>query len=108
MNKLLSAKIKRLFSNLCCSVCKNEFDEQSLCVEKQEKGLLTGNLSCKYCGKDFGKVFIGIPNLNSKTEPAEIQDGPEAINYDDVIAAHRFIKELDKNWKKYLPKDYKG
>ena len=84
----MKKKIKKLFSNLCCSHCKNGFDED-----------------CKYCGKDFGVAFLGINNVDVKSyEPLEIQEGPEPITYDDVIDAHRFIKTLDADWQKHLPK----
>ena len=96
-------KINDILDNLCCSVCKKGFDENSIEVIKKEKGLLTVNLKCNNCGKDFGTTFIGLSNLNIKSQPAEIQEGPEPINYDDVIDAHRFIKDLDESWQKHLP-----
>ena len=103
MDKLFNKKIKILLSNLCCSACKNEFSEESFSIETREKGLLSGNLTCAYCGKNFGKIFIGISGDSLKTEPVEVKDGPEAIDYDDVIDAHLFIKELDETWQKHLP-----
>ena len=96
-------KLNIIFSKLCCSRCKRDFNEDSITVLKREKGLLTVNLSCKNCGRDFGTTFIGVSNLNIKSEAVEIQEGPEPINYDDVIDAHRFIKELDESWQKHLP-----
>ena len=104
MNEKVLKKIKVIFNNLCCSSCKNEFDENSITILKQEKGLITANLSCKFCGKDFGTTFIGLTNLDIKSEPATVQEGPVPINYDDVLDAHIFIKELDKTWQKHLPK----
>ena len=103
MDKRTGEKIKVLFGNLCCSVCKNEFDEESITILRKEKGLLSANLSCKHCGKDFGTTFIGLSGQNIKSEPVIIQEGPLPINYDDVLDAHLFIKELDKTWQKYLP-----
>ena len=37
----------------------------------------------------------------------QIQDGPDAICYDDVIDAHNFFKNLDENWEKYIPENLK-
>ena len=68
----MKKKIEKLFSNLCCSHCKNSFDENSITIKREEEGLT-------------------------------VQEGPEPINYDDVIDAHRFIKNLDADWQKHLP-----
>lgn len=101
----MKKKIKKLFSNLCCSHCKNGFDEDSITIKREEEGLTVVGLSCKHCGKDFGVAFLGINNVDVKSyEPLEIQEGPEPITYDDVIDAHRFIKTLDADWQKHLPK----
>lgn len=93
--------LKELFNNLCCSRCKNEFEENSIEIIHQDGDLLTIHLECKKCGKDFG---LGYLNLKDGTEALEIQEGPEAITSDEVIDAHNFIKNLDKNWQNYLPK----
>ena len=54
--------------------------------------------------RNFGVAFLGISNFDVKNyEPLEVQEGPEPINYDDVIDAHRFIKNLDADWQKHLP-----
>jgi len=101
----MKKKIEKLFSNLCCSQCKNGFDENSITVKREEDGLLVVGLECKHCGKNFGIAFLGFSDIDTKKpEPLEVAEGPEPISYDDVIDAHRFIKELDADWKKYLPK----
>ncbi len=104
MNKKMKEKLKVMFENLCCSYCKNGFDEDSIEIKRQESGLLVAHLTCQHCGKNFGVAFIGISNLDIKSEPTEVQEGPEAISYDDVIDAHRFIKDLDEHWQEHLPK----
>ena len=101
----MKKKLKILFENLCCSVCKNGFDEDSITVKREEDGLLVINLACTNCGKNFGVAFVGIKDLEIKeTEPLEVQEGPEPITYDDVIDAHRFIRDLDEHWQEHLPK----
>ena len=103
MTDRIKNKLKIIFADLCCSQCKNEFDENSIEIKRQERGLLVTDLSCKKCGKSFGTAFIGLSHLDVKSEPLEVIEGPEAINYDDVINAHKFIKDLDEHWKDYLP-----
>ena len=100
----MKKKLRVLFSNLCCSYCRNDFDEESIEVKRQEHGLMVVHLTWKHCGKSFGAAFIGLSNLDVKSEPLEVQEGPEPISYDDVIDAHRFIKDLDEHWQEYLPK----
>ena len=66
------------------------------------------HLVCQNCGKSFGVAFVGISNVEVKEEniqPLEIQEGPKPISYDDVIDAHRFIKNLDEHWQDHLPKN---
>lgn len=102
----MKKKIEKLFSNLCCSQCRNGFDEDSIVVKRQENGLLVVGLECKHCGKSFGVAFLGISNIDIKNyEPLEVTEGPEPINYDDVIDAHNFFKNLENDWKKYLPSE---
>ena len=75
-----------------------------LVIKREEEGLTVVGLQCKHCGKNFGVAFLGISNFDVKNyEPLEVQEGPEPINYDDVIDAHRFIKNLDADWQKHLP-----
>lgn len=99
----MEKKLKILFDNLCCSQCKAGFDEASISIKREEEGLLVTHLVCQNCGKSFGVAFVGLSDIQVK-EPLEVQQGPEPINYDDVIDAHRFIKNLDEHWQDYLPK----
>lgn len=103
-------KITTLFKNLCCSVCKADFDENSIKILRKEKDVIVIHLKCNYCGKEFGTAFLGTKDLNAefynieKTPLKMIEDKPP-ISKDDVIDAHEFIKELDEHWSKYLPED---
>ena len=101
----MKKKIEKLFNNLCCSQCKNNFDENSIVIKREEEGLMVVNLQCSRCGKNFGIAFVGFTDIDVKDyEALEVQDGPEPINYDDVIDAHRFIQSLEADWQKHLPK----
>jgi len=99
----MEKKLKILFSNLCCSHCKAEFDENSIEIKRRETGLIVTHLVCRNCGKSFGVAFVGLNNIEVK-EPLVVQDGPEPINADDVLDAHKFIRNLDEHWQDYLPK----
>ena len=101
----MKKKIEKLFNNLCCSYCKNSFDEDSVIIKREEEGLMVVSLQYKHCGKSFGIAFVGFTDIDVKNyEPLEVQEGPEPINYDDVIDAHRFIQSLEADWQKHLPK----
>lgn len=100
----MKKKVEKLFSNLCCSQCRNSFGEDSISIKREEEGLTVFNLVCQHCGKNFGVAFLGFSNIDVKNyAPLEVQEGPNPISYDDVIDAHRFIKNLEGDWNKYLP-----
>ena len=101
-------KITTLFKNLCCSRCKSDFDEQSITILRKENEMLVINLTCKNCGKNFGTSFLGTKNLNAEffdreKTPLRMIDDLPPISKDDVLDAHKFIKNLDESWQKYLP-----
>lgn len=84
--------IKPLFAGLCCSRCKNDFSENSFEILKTEGDIFICRLICEKCGKDFGEIILNINRHSQKHSALEIIEGPPPINYDDVIDAHRFIK----------------
>lgn len=104
----MTDKINVMFKNLCCSRCKSDFNEESIKILRKENETLVVNLHCNVCEKDFGTAFIGTKNLDAeffdreKTPLRMIEDLPP-ISKDDVLNAHKFLKELDEHWTKYLP-----
>ena len=105
MNK---SKLKKLFENMCCSVCRHDFDEDAIFVKREEEGLLVLQIVCPECGKSFGLALLGTGEESVKEdEPLEFQECPQPINYDDVLDAHNFIDKLEKDWTKYIPDEYK-
>ncbi len=96
--------IKTLLENLCCSNCKAEFDKDSIIIKRFEQELIVAQLFCHHCQKSYGIAFLGFPDGVVTKDPLEVQEGPDAIDYDDVIDAHRFIQNLDEHWQDYLPK----
>ena len=95
-----------LFKDLCCSRCKEDFDENSVEIIREEPRLLVIKLTCQHCGKDFGYSFLGLNNLKvEKREDLILEKNNRPnISSDDVIDAHIFIKNLDETWQKYLSK----
>ena len=93
MKKFTQKDIKTLFSGLCCSRCKNEFTIGSIKVLEQDGDMMLCGLSCEKCGKDFGDVVFNFNRKAEQHKPLEIIEGPPPISSDDVIEAHKFIKE---------------
>ncbi|MBE7704341.1 MAG: hypothetical protein E7Z90_00855 [Cyanobacteria bacterium SIG29] len=106
MNK---SKLKALFSNMCCSACGHDFEEDSFFIKREEKSLIVLQVVCAECGKSFGLAFLGIGSVDIKDEkPLEFQPCPMPISYDDVLDAHHFIDKLEKDWNKYIPDELKN
>lgn len=109
MNKKL---LNMLFSDMCCSECKSDFNEDSVFVLRKEKNLNVLQIVCQNCGKSFGIALLGgceekESNKTKEELALQIQDGPDAIGYDDVLDAHNFFSNLDDDWQKYIPDDLK-
>ena len=103
-------ELRKLFSGLCCSVCHHDFNEDAVKVKREEKNLYVLEIICPECGKNFG---ISLLAKNQQEEikddtPLEIQECPLPISYDDVLNAHQFIDNLEKDWNKYIPDDLKN
>ena len=94
MKSYTQKDIKRLFSGLCCSRCKNEFSKESIKILERDCDILLCSLSCAKCGKDFGEIIFNFNRKADSHSPLEIIEGPAPISYDDVIDAHEFIKKL--------------
>lgn len=107
----MKRKITTLFKELCCSECKSDFNEDSVVIMREEKipgeEMITFKLVCPNCGKSFGVAFLGLSDFEIKNTSEEdltlhVQEGANPITADDVIDAHKFIKKLDKDWKKFI------
>lgn len=105
--------IQKLFSDLCCSNCGHDFDEESIYILREEEGLFVLQVICPECQKSFGVAILGMESIAVKDKEddklaLQIKDLPEPISSDDVIEAHKFFKNLDKDWQKYIPDEYKS
>ena len=93
--------IEKLLKNLCCSDCGADFDHFK--VLRQEKNLLVINLTCPKCGKDFGTCILSMcESPKGEILPLELQDGPDLITADEVIAANMLIRDLKSDWSKQI------
>ncbi len=90
-----SKDIKVLFSNLCCSHCRNDFTQDSLTLKEKEGDVLICNLKCSVCGKDFGDIVFNYNKSTKIHDILEVIEGPPAINADDVLDIHNFLKNKD-------------
>lgn len=105
--------INILFQDMCCSQCKADFTEDSVFILRQEKNLNVVQVICQNCGKSFGIALLGdcdvkdIKNIPNSDVALQIQEGPDAICYDDVIDAHNFFSKLEDDWQKYIPEELK-
>ena len=110
MNKKI---IEMLFSDMCCSECKSDFTGDSVFVLRREKNLCVIQVICQHCGKSFGIALLGgcdekeIAKYAPDDLSLQINEGPEAICYDDVLDAHNFFSNLDDDWQKYIPDNLK-
>lgn len=108
MNKKI---INLLFSDMCCSECKMDFTDKSVFFLRKEENLSVLQIVCQNCGKSFGIAILGHcdekqdKTTSEKDLALQIQEGPDAICYDDVIDAHNFFKNLDDDWEKYIPEN---
>ena len=105
--------INLLFNDMCCSECKSDFTEDSVYLLRQEKNLKVVQVICQKCGKSFGIALLGECDVKDaigsppNDVALQIQEGPDAICYDDVIDAHNFFSKLEDDWQKYIPEELK-
>lgn len=93
MKSFTQKDIKTLFSELCCSRCKNEFTKNSIKILERDCDIMHCSLSCEKCGKDYGEVVFNFNRKSDKHLPLDIVEGPPPIDFDDVIEAHRYIRK---------------
>lgn len=92
MKTLNEKNVKELLSGLCCSNCRNDFDIDSLKIKSIEGNIYLCELICPKCGKDFGDIVFSVNPSANKHPVLEVIEGPAPINADDVLDAHKFIK----------------
>lgn len=88
-----SNDIKKIFSNLCCSKCRNDFGIENITVKEQYGSLMICNLTCQKCGMNFGDIIFNYNQSVQNHNSLDIIEGPPPIGVDDVLDAHEFIKK---------------
>ncbi len=101
----MKKNISLLLKNLCCSQCKSNFDESSVKFITQDGNYNVIHLTCQKCGKDFGTAFLKLTEKTSENDAEiilnDIRNTPP-ISCDDVLDAHKQIKDFEKNWNKFI------
>jgi NAD-dependent SIR2 family protein deacetylase len=95
-------EIRGLFSNFKCSDCGAKFGSDCIQLVRDESdGLVVLHFRCQNCTKSFGVAFLGLngEDLANSTE----QEAP-AIDFDDILDAHKCIENLEDNWQKFIAK----
>lgn len=109
--KINEKKISEMFANMCCSECHADFDENSIEILRIEEDFVIIKLTCSKCKKSFGIAFLGLGEETKYSETIkdkqifELYEMHLPINADDVLDAHKYIKEMDSRWQKDL-KDF--
>lgn len=103
----MKRKLSKLFSNMCCSRCKSDFSEDSFEITREEDSMLVFKAHCPNCGKSFGVAFLGISDVEIKDRDdsdfvLQVQQDPKPIDVDEVLDAHKYIKEFDSNWQNFM------
>ena len=91
----MKKKIEKLFENLCCSQCRNGFDEESITIKRQEEGLSVVKLECKHCGKSFGVAFLGLSNIDVKNWFLAPTDDLRSSNMLEIVASEFKVQGLE-------------
>lgn len=92
---------------MCCSECKNDFDEDSVKLIREEKNIKVFEIICGECGKNFGTAIMYTEFDDEKDDAFDFIPCPLPVGYDEVLDAHIFIDKLKKDWTKYIPEDFK-
>ena len=93
MNKFTKNDIKTMFSELCCSKCKNDFSIDSIRILENFGKTFICELKCEKCGKDFGQIVLNYDKKSKIHPKMTVIDGPLPISQDDVIDAHNYIQK---------------
>ncbi len=72
----MGKKYKELFSNLCCSYCRNDIERDAFTVVRKDKGASVVRMVCPKCGKDFGLGILKVhEGVGQPHEALEIEEG---------------------------------
>lgn len=92
--------IKKMFKGLHCPKCKSNIEDIAVQVIRSgDDGLIVLQFMCEKCLKGFGIALLGLTDEDiTKAQ----EDTSPPITMDDVLDAHKYIKNLDKNWADFI------
>jgi len=111
--------IQEHFTQLHCPHCNRSFTPDSVTLLREEDDYWVVKVGCTYCNQSAGIAIVGIEyeeisvktiknfNLNKKNDIFSEKESKKfgeipPITSNDVIEAHKFIKNLGSDWMKYL------
>lgn len=119
--------IQDFFTQMKCHFCEHSFEPEDISLIRQEDSVFIVNVFCNRCNTQNGIAMVGLgssedadifgetgmPRHPGYEDPelteAEIERLSEfaPISANDVIEAHDFFKDLDKDWMKHIPAEFK-
>ncbi len=113
--------IQEHFTQLHCPYCDRSFTQESVKLIREEEDYWVVKVSCTSCNQSAGIAIVGIEyeeislkeaaknkeRLKERAKDLTPVDemrfsSKPPITVNDVIEAHRFIKDLGSDWMKYL------
>ena len=89
----MGKKFKKLFSNFCCSYCRNDIDRSAFVIVRKDKGMNVVKMVCPNCGKDFGIGFLKIhEGVGQPHAPLEFVEGMQPVSTDEVLDIHKYLR----------------
>lgn len=93
----------KLLAGMKCSGCSCDFDENSIRIMRFDDGLHVIRVKCEECGKSFGIAYLGLTEEELENSYQEVKKkNTKPITIDDVLDAHKYIKNLDENWIEFM------
>ncbi len=94
--------VRQLIANVKCAICSREYSEDDVAIMGQQDDVWMLMVSCQHCGtqgiilamvkEDEEQVEV-VTDLTA--EELERMEGMPAIDIDDVLDVHRFLRDFD-------------
>ena len=112
--------IQNFFARMRCNFCTHHLEPDGIELIRQDHEVYVVNVQCTRCTRQMGIALVGLEGseadgisatgrLYTDPELTELEmerlANFEPIGYDDVLDAHEFFKNLDGDWRKYLPEE---
>lgn len=107
--------IQNFFTRMRCNFCSHSFSPEDIQLIRQDLSVYIVNVYCNHCRTQNGVAMVGIEvpgQRNTAFPDPELTDEEmirlaefEPISDDDVLDAHQFFNNLDKDWMKFIPSE---